>query len=60
MTAAIKDITITRGDTYSLVLRWEVLPFVYKVISAITKAAPASITATGHGLVDGWRAAVVD
>ncbi len=59
MTAAIKDITITKGDTFSLVLRWEVLPFIYKAITAITKAAPASITATSHGLVDGWRAAVV-
>lgn len=59
MTAATKDIEITKGSTFSLVLRWEVAPFVYKAITGITKAAPASITATSHGLVDGWRAAVV-
>ena len=59
MTAATKDITITKGDTFPLVLRWEVEPFVYKAITAITKAAPARITATAHGLVDGWRGAFI-
>ena len=59
MTAATKNITITKGDTFSLVLRWEIAPFVYKAITAITKAAPARITATAHGMVDGWRAAIV-
>ena len=59
MTAATKDIVLTKGDTFSLVLRWETAPFVYKAITAITKAAPARITATAHGMVDGWRAAIV-
>lgn len=39
--------------------RWETLPFVYKAISGITRAAPAVITASAHGLPDGWRTAVV-
>ena len=53
------DLTIQKGSTFSRVLRWESAPFVYAPITAITKAAPAVITAAGHGLVSGWRAAVI-
>lgn len=53
------DLVITKGSTFSRVLRWEALPFVYTPITAITKAAPAVVTAAGHGLVTGWRAAVL-
>lgn len=59
MTCAVQDITIQKGKTFSLVLRWEAKPFVYKTITGITKAAPAVVTAVGHGLPDGWRCAVV-
>ena len=52
-------LTIQKGATFSRVLRWESLPFIYTPITAITKAAPAVITAAGHTLVTGWRAAVV-
>lgn len=52
------DIIIRKGETWSRVLRWESLPFVYTAITAISKAAPVSITSTTHGLKDGWRAAV--
>src|SRR3990167_287281 len=53
------DLTIIKGKTFSRVLRWESAPFVYKAITAITKAGPVAITATTHDLVTGWRAAVV-
>lgn len=53
------DLTIIKGSTFSRVIRWESLPFIYTSITAITKAAPAVITATGHGLKTGWRAAVL-
>ena len=56
--AVSKDLVIERGKTFSQVLRWESLPIVYKPITGITKSGPAVITATGHGLVTGWRAAV--
>ena len=59
MTAATKDIVITKGDTFAMTLRWEVLPLLYRPITAITKAAPARITATAHGLPDGWRGAFI-
>jgi len=54
-----KDIVILQGKTFQHVLRWETLPFVYKPITGITQGAPARITAIGHGLSTGWRAAVV-
>ena len=59
MSSPTQDITIVKGATFSRVLRWESAPFVYKAITAITKAAPVSITATAHGVPDGWRVAIV-
>lgn len=56
--SAAERFTITQGSTWSRVIRWEAPPVVYKTISAITRSAPVSITCTGHGLVNGWRAAV--
>lgn len=57
--SAQKDFVIRQGATFSHTLRWEAQPFIYKAISAITQAAPARVTATGHGVPDGWRAAIV-
>lgn len=54
-----KNLIIRQGKTFSLVLRWETEPIVYKAISAITQTAPVSITATAHGVPDGWNVAVV-
>lgn len=53
------DLTIQKGTSFSRVIRWESQPMVYKAITAVTKAAPVSITATTHGLKDGWRVAVI-
>jgi len=58
MTCAVQDLVIIKGKTVSRILKWESLPLVYKAITAITKAAPVVITATGHGIPDGWRVAV--
>ena len=57
--SARKDLVILQGKTFSLVLRWEAPPIVYKPITAITQSAPVRIEAEGHGLPDGWRAAAV-
>ena len=59
MTAINKPLAFVQGSTFSLVLRWEKEPIVYKPISAITQTAPVRITAPAHGLVEGWRTAVV-
>jgi hypothetical protein len=57
--ATKKNFTILQGETWQRVIRWEQPPLVYKPVTAIVATAPVSITATGHGLVTGWRAAVV-
>lgn len=54
-----QNITIEQGSTYQQTVFWESTPFVYRPISAISKTAPVSITCAGHGLVDGWRVAVI-
>ena len=53
------DLVIQQGKTFSQVLRWETAPIIYKAITAVTQAAPVKITAVGHGIPSGWRAAVV-
>jgi hypothetical protein len=50
---------IKKGKTFSRVLRPTAPPFIYKAITAITKAAPVGIKAVGHGLVNGQYVAVV-
>jgi hypothetical protein len=59
MAARHHDLRIDQGDTFLRTIRWETKPFLYKAISAISQAAPVQITATGHGLTDGWRVAVI-
>jgi len=59
MSCATQDLIIQKGKTFSKVLRWESLPFLYKPITAITKAAPAVITSAVHGIPDGWRVVIV-
>lgn len=52
-------LSIIKGKTFARVVRWEAPPIVYKAISNITQTAPAVVTCTGHGLPNGWRAAIV-
>lgn len=56
---AVSNLTIVQGKTFTRVVRWEAPPFIYKAITAITRAAPAVVTAVGHGVPNGWRVAVV-
>lgn len=51
--------SIKKGKTFSRVLRPTAPPFIYKAITAITRTAPVSIKAVGHGLVNGQYVAVV-
>ena len=59
MSCEIEDLEIHKGKTFTRVIRWETTPFVYKAITGITKAGPAVVTATGHGVPNGWRVAIV-
>ena len=54
-----EPLKIIKGKTFTLVIRWETLPLVFKAISAITKAAGPVVTAAAHGIPDGWPVAVV-
>jgi len=55
-----QDLTLEKGKTFKFVLRWEDRETnVYKAITGITAAAPAVVTATGHGVPDGWDVAIV-
>jgi len=54
-----ENITILKGATLVIVARFDTGVPVFKAISAITKAAPARITATAHGLTEGWPVTVV-
>lgn len=59
MTTNLK-LTIRQGETFTRIIRWETAPFVYKAITAIQQSAPARVTAVGHGLKTGWRAAIIN
>lgn len=54
-------ITLVRGKTFSLVIRWEQeTPIISKPITAISFATGfPRLTVASHGLTDGWRSAVV-
>ena len=57
--ADTKDLSIHQGKTFSLVIRWETEPIVFKPIAAVSLAAGAPrLTVAGHGCPAGWRAAV--
>ena len=51
-----------KGHTYTTALRWETQPIVRVPISSITCPLGAARigTSTPHGLLDGWRAAIVN
>lgn len=56
------DLEIIKGSTFSHVerLALETAPYIYKAITAITKAGPAVITSASHGIKAGWRFAIVN
>lgn len=53
------NLSIRRGATVNLPIRIESDELDSVAITAITRSTPVRITATGHGLDDRWRAAVV-
>lgn len=59
MAEKTQDLYLQQGKTQPVVLRCETDPVVYKPISAIslTNGSP-QLTVVGHGLTNGWRAAV--
>lgn len=54
-----QDFCVRKGETFAPVIRWGSGVLASKPITAITQAAPAKITALGHGVPPGWQVAVV-
>lgn len=54
-----RDFTVQSGETWHPTVRWGTGVLTTVAITAITMAAPAAITATGHGVPNGWPVAVV-
>lgn len=56
-----KDIRLKRGNSFSLVLRWEHKDLlVYRSITGISKTAPCRVSVPGHGVTNGWRGAITN
>lgn len=59
--AESKDLTITKGSTFALVIQWESEDVVYVPIATMTQTAPLRITTqAAHGMPDGWKSAVTN
>lgn len=54
-----RDFDVPVGETFHPTLRWGAGVYTAKVITAISKATPAVVTAAAHGLPNGWPCAVV-
>jgi len=52
------NLTIEQGKTFIQVVRWETEPLLWKPITGVSQAAPAVVTAVGHGIPDGWPVVV--
>ena len=55
----MKEVLISKGKTFTLVVRWETEPIVRKAITAISLATGAPrLTISSHGITDGWNGTV--
>lgn len=53
-----KDFCVQAGETWHPTIRWGTGVYTTKAITAITKAAPAAITAAAHAVPNGWPVAI--
>lgn len=60
MSAQLLDLVIVQGSTFSRTIRWESSVLAWKAVTAIGQVAPALVTAVGHAVPDGWKAAVTN
>lgn len=57
----IHDLCMRRGSTFRETVRWECEPFKFAQIASIANSGPVRVaTQAPHGIVQGWRVAVVD
>lgn len=61
MSSPVKlNFKVYQGATFNEVLRWESSKKIYKPITNVTQAAPCVVTATTHGVPDGWRVKITN
>lgn len=59
--ATTNDITVSKGHTYTTVLRWGSDPIVRRSIVNFTDSnGTARLNVPGHGMLDGWPCAVTE
>lgn len=58
--AKIHDLSVRRGESFKLTVRWETEPWVYAPIVSISSTAPVRFTTAVHTIPNGWNVAVVD
>jgi hypothetical protein len=51
---------VYQGNTFREVFRWESTKKIYRDIIGITQAAPCVVTATGHGVPNGWQTKITN
>lgn len=57
----LHDLCIRRGSTFRETVRWECEPFKFAAIASIANSGPVRVVTQGaHGILPGWRVAVVD
>lgn len=54
------SLEVRRGATNDVPIRVESSEWGYASISAMSQAAPLQVTAAGHAIPDGWRAAIMN
>lgn len=54
------NLSVRIGASANIPLRMETGTLSFAAISAMDKSAPMRVTATGHGILDGWYVAIVD
>jgi hypothetical protein len=58
MSRNIQDFEVPIGDTWHMVVRWGTDVLTTVPVTGVSNAAPAQITAPGHGVPDGWPVAL--
>lgn len=53
-----QDFQLSPGETWAPVVRWASDELTSVPVTGVTSAAPVVVTAPGHGLPNGWRAAL--
>lgn len=55
----IQDFCVKLGETFHPTLRWALSTITSVPVTGVSQAAPVVVTAPGHGLPNGWPAALV-